>query len=71
MAKPCENKKHSPLEPAPATHFLFDRQDQPHFLCESCSWILDQLGDLDVFLYEIEDWDREQAQLEQLQLEEV
>lgn len=59
MQRFCCNRAHKET-PVPATHVLVDQHDKPHFLCDACSSILDDLGNLDVFIQELADWEEEQ-----------
>jgi len=59
----CCNPKHA--EPVGATHVIEDRRGKTHYICETCSWILDNLGNLDTFIEEIEEWEQAHMTLEE------
>lgn len=55
----CCNPKHE--KPIPAEYVVVDGHNQPHFLCDLCSWILDNLGELHgFFIEEIAEWEENQ-----------
>ncbi|MBE7473107.1 MAG: hypothetical protein DPW09_31965 [Anaerolineae bacterium] len=55
----CCNPKHPQDKPELAEFVLTDRNNQPHFLCDLCATILDSLGNLDTFIEEIGEWERQ------------
>jgi hypothetical protein len=61
----CCNPKHPKDKPVPAEFVLTDRRGAHHFLCDACATILDDLGDLDTFIEEIGDWERENLSVEE------
>lgn len=54
----CCNPKHE--KPAPAEYVLVDQHDRPHFLCDPCAWILDNLGEPSTLIEEIGEWEENQ-----------
>jgi hypothetical protein len=70
--KTCHNPEHK--EPQPATHVLVDKYRwlNPRFLCDACTWILDNslvsLGPQEV--QELGDWEEEQLSPEEKRREE-
>lgn len=60
MTKTCCNPAHSKEQPIIAEYVLVDRKNQPHFLCDPCACILDDLGNLDTFIQELSEWEDEQ-----------
>jgi hypothetical protein len=58
MARICCNPKHPKDKPQPAEYVL-TRHDTPYFLCDPCSWILADLGNV-LDIQELAEWEEEQ-----------